>query len=517
MTTINTSISTPAITFRVMDSGGKQIGTLNQQDWMGFIKTLSTGATLPNIPGSLDDISNGTYFSKVLGTALTSGSIDMSKATGAPSGLGIINHLTSNISDDLGFQYTATYGQVSSLPDTLAGYGITDGQPSLGNATGVQILEQNSGGTPYWANKYGTEIGTGSTDTTSNVTLSGSTGIWSDVSEILSLPATGQPINVKMEFKGYVYLNSITAETEVIGSFLYSTNSGSTWTSVSENAVLISVSGTFIIPYFDSYIVSFGGTTDVQFKYRMQRAVGTSGTASCGLQNLFGTLIPNLPMSVLAGALTASIPSTASGNCSAYYPTTTCTASANVTLATSGGTGGNTFSWTKVSGTGTLTNTTSQTVTVSDTETTSDAGATYTTVFNGTVTDSASSTATSSNCTFTGTFNRLYNPVVVSVPSTANGSCSTGTTCGSNCTASASVTGTPSGGDGSYSHSWTRVSGSTFVLTNTTSATVTASYLAATSSPFTSYSEVIRDTVTDGHSNSGYANCTVTLTFRCFT
>jgi trimeric autotransporter adhesin len=412
---------------------------------------------------------------------------------------------TAVLVDDAGLGNTATYGQVSSLPTTLAGYGITDGQLALSNASGIQILERNSGGTPYFADKYGLEFNSGDKRLTDLTTTSTSLVQWG---ETIVLPNPGQTVSIYAILTGYATSSSsVSASTRVE----ISTDGGSTWDA---GLGILATLGSRQNVSNSNFLANVTPTGDVYARVMAANSTASSVTYAQGL--LVPLILPQANFTVLTGALSASIPSTASGNCSAYYPATTCTASANVALTTSGGAGGNTFSWTKVSGTGTLTNTTSQTVTVSDTETTSDAGATHTTVFNGTVTDSASSTATSGNCTFTGTFNRLYNPVVVSVPSTASSSCSTGLTCGSSCTASASVTGTPSGGDGSYSHSWTRVSGSTFTLTNTTSATVTTSLNASTTSPATSYSEVIRDTVTDGHSSSGHADCTVTLSFKCF-
>lgn len=425
----------------------------------------------------------------------------------------LISGSTSALTDDAALGLTATYGQVSSLPSTLSGYGITDGQNNLGNASGIQILKQNGGTNPFWSDQYDPNINLSGNFKTTPTTLSTSTGVFSVVSNEVEIPVPSNGIALLLLLTCRVYMQSITGAVEVLGEFEVSTDGGSTWTGLSEQLAYASTDTMF--PWSDIYFYSPASATgSIVVRYKMERLSGTSGNININIVNLNVIQIPYSNFVVLSGPLSASIPTTAAGPCSAYYPTTTCSASANITCTPSGGSGGNTFSWAKVSGTGTITNSTSQTCTVTDTETTSDAGATYNTVVKCTVTDSALSTATSGNCTFTGTYTRLYNPIVVSVPTTVSSQCSN--TCGVTCTASVNVTAAVSGGDGSYSHSWTRVSGTTMFLTNTTTSTVTVSYSASTTLVGANYSEVIKDTVTDGHSSTGSASSTVTLTFKCY-
>lgn len=457
--------------------------------------------------GTLDGFAPGGTYGLLSADALSGSSLNMGVATGGPDGAPIINNTTNpaNLSDTAGLGVTATWGEVSSTPTTLASFGITDGQSDLGPSSGTaQILYRDASSDPYWGDHYGAEFN-GGNYSLSDTNVSSTTRIqWG---ETIVLPDPGTSA-LFVHFNGTA--EYVSANSSVTPRIEYSIDSGSSWLNpgstgnqayVTSNVSSISVTCSMFVPVFTP-------SNDIWVRVTIRTVTGTN-TITCANGILTAFSVPNSSYSVMTGALSATVPSTASSSCSAVYPTTTCTASTTVKVSPSGGSPGYTYSWAKVSGTGTLSNTTKQTVTITDTETTSDAGASHNTVVNCTVTDSATPTpanVTTSNCTATLTFTRTYSSINVPTPSTTYTWCSTSTT-GKVCTSTGTATANPSGGDGSYTYLWTKISGGA-TLTNTTSKTCNVSESGLTDWSDTNTLKVV---VTDGHSNTGNNTCDITL------
>lgn len=438
--------------------------------------------------------------------------IDLSTATPGTTGAGIINVDTNYIGDSQGWHNTGVWGQVSSTPTTRGGYNITDAQETLPNASAIgQVLYRDNGGAPYFADKYGTEFNSG-WQGFSTVTFTATT--FTQIGNTINIPNPGQDVSL------YVYgglsceqSGTITVPYQFVCAVQFSIDGGVSWAG-SNSQYCYFPSTSLQINFMEASVTeNVSPTADIQLRLVGELVAGSGGTVTLRSPFLGFQISPLGNYSVITGAVTATIPSTVSGNCSAYYPTTTCTTTNSVMVTPNGGTPPYTYSWTKVSGTGTLSNTTSQTVTITDTETTTDAGASFNTVVKCTVTDSALSSATSGNCTATNTFTRLYNPVSVTTSNTSPNYCFAAS-CGTTCTTSATATANASGGDGSYSYSWTRVSG-TGTITNATSQTCTVTDTEATANPYALFSTVVKCTVTDGHGLTANSSTTVDLKFKC--
>lgn len=460
-----------------------------------------------------NQIADTATYAKVNAIALTDGNIDLSKGTSGTTGAGIINVDNAYIGDSQSWKNTSTWGQVSSTPTTIPGYGITDAQGALGDpaATGM-ILYGTNGGNPFWGAKYGNELNGGGYQL-SSATLSTTLGTYVQVGQTVGVLNPG----VTDCFALFVFsgrANPGVSTTITITYYLsYSVNGGSTFSSSQVFLRSLSASGAQDLIEFSIPVQLTGITGDIQAKVFATVSAGTTSPATTIPTSYLSILIlPNDNSYELAGALSASIPTTATAACSAYYPTTSCSASVNVTCTPNGGAGGYTYSWAKVSGTGTITNSTSKTCTVTDTETTTDAGASFNTVVHCTVTDAALATATSGNCTITCTFTRLYNPV--SVTASNNGPATCVGISGGSCTASAQATASVSGGDGSYSYSWTKTAGTGTITAGSTSATCTVSDTEICTKPATFYNTTVKCVVTDGHSLTGNASTTVSLGFK---
>lgn len=208
------------------------------------------------------------------------------------------------------------------------------------------------------------------------------------------------------------------------------------------------------------------------------------------------------------GFVTASVAGTAatafSVSLSDYAPSAEVyasgTASVNVTATPSGGGGGNTYAWSKVSGTGgfTASGTTTATLSLSKTYGGAGSGSEY---WMCTVTDQWGATAVN------------YTTVTLSCMAALSASASPSSVSGSTYTPGTATTGTAtvtaSGGSGGYSYSWAKVSGTTFTINASTSAATGFQkyYGSATSTETATY----RCTVTDSQGHTATADVSVSL------
>lgn len=499
------------------------------------------------------------------------------------SSTGITGALTSKQVDDAGLGNTAIWLNLVGTPTTRAGYGITDAQATLPNATAVgQVLYRDNGGAPYFATKYGSEINIASADLTGNSAITSST--FATMGPIIGILKPSAPVSFLVIFSADALAS---ANGTVLGVHLdYSLDGGTTWTRMIQDGP-----PTYTTWQRLSYNeCAFNVTCTGDLQVRVQLA-NNSGVNSINVNTgvLSVMLIPNSNFYTISGPLAVTVPSTSAGNCTAYYPTTTCTAGEYVTVTVAGGLSPYTYSWAVVSGSGTIiSGSTSQTCLVNDTETTSDAGATSNTVVACTVTDSQNYTGctasesgttasvttasphsipvgakitcsgfsvagyngtfttiagtagstikyttgaglgaatggtvgtvkvTSNNDTITNTFYRAYNNITATI-SPNGGTCST-PVCASTCTANGTLTANASGGNGSYTYSWTVVSGTGTIVSGSTSATVSMHDSQATSSPFpfTQSTTRLQCTVNDSRSTGAVSpQSNITLTFKC--
>ena len=374
--------------------------------------------------------------------------------------------------DGAGWENTAVWGDVSQTPTTLAGYGITNGQVSLGAAAGTNyILMQTEDDGPFWTSPsvQAGNLNYGNTGI-ENITLNSSTAF--QLGNALEFPNPGVPVAISVRVTGEIY-NTYTTNQQIGLYCKVSTDGGSTFTSGTElyytilaNTIHLNVSAIQFVNTVTAtgpIIVQLwgynSGNTDSMTLYAMMEA----------------TLYPNISFSVVGPPLSASVPSTATGSCSyTYGSASSCTANTNVTVTPGGGTGGYTYAWAVTSGSGTLTNSTSQTVTVSQTEAGSSGGTQYTTDVDCVVTDSASASVTSNTCAVTQTFTYTYAALTVSV-SVTDGSCKA--TSGNSCSSTSSGKINVTGGDGNYSYS-TVVTSGPGTISNATSQTFDITYIA---------------------------------------
>ena len=358
---------------------------------------------------------------------------------------------TSSLTDNAGLGTTAGWATVTGQPTTLSGYGITNGQASLGVASGTQILYQTSGGGPYWGNKYGTEFNSASTGAQSNVTgITNTTD--AQLGYSLRIANPGQQVNIFGFVSGFSYQSAGTA-----GAFLQyhieiSTDGGSTYSSGNlVNATCTTVSPVDYVPaYAALFIPNVTPSGDILIRLR---GLVSAGTFNLGQPNLCAIILPESNFAVVGPALSASVPSTATASCTATYPATTCAAPTSITCTASGGAPPYTYSWSRTGGTGAgtiVSGATSLTVNVSGTETGTSGGTSYTDTYQCVVTDTIPNTANGS-CTVTSTYYLGYATISPSI-SVVGGSCSTGTSSGT-CTAAGTFSISATGGNGSYTYS----------------------------------------------------------------
>lgn len=429
------------------------------------------------------------------------------------SSTGLINALSSKQVDDGGWKTLAQYNFIGGLPTTRAGYGITDAQATLPNATAVgQVLQRDNGGAPYFNQKYGPEMNYGEVGLGSQGFTSSS---YVQYGGTLGIPKPGVPVSI------FVHARlQMTASAGTINAgfkLQWSLNGGSTWVDQDDPSyTAATTTGGSIILTGASGIGGVSASGDIQFRLLVANlnALGTLNMSPEGYIAAF--IFPNSNFYIIGAALSATIPSTGAGNCSAAMPATTCTASENVTVNPSGGTPPYTYSWSVVSGTGTITaGATSQTCTVSDTETTADSpGATSNTTIKCTVTDSVPNNATSGNDVITNTFIRTYNAISGSVANN-DGSC-TKQICPQSCSAQGTLTANATGGNGIYTYSWSITSGGGTILSGSTSQTATIGQTGSTSPGGTIRSTTGKCAVNDTR-GTGSVNMsgTVNLTFTC--
>ena len=350
--------------------------------------------------------------------------------------------------DDAGWSTEAVFGNVSQTPTTLLGYGITNGQPALGNASGEQILYQNSGAGAFWGNKYGTEFNSASTGAQSNIT--GITNTADAVlGDYLQIPNPGQQISIFGWVSGFTQQTAGTAGAFIQYHIEISTDGGVSYTSGN----LVNATSTSLTDYIPAYAALFlpnvSPTGDVLIR---TRGHVSAGTFSFGQPNLCAMILPESNFAIIGPALAITVPGTQTASCTATYPATTCAALSSITAVATGGKPAYSFSWSRTGGTGAgtiISGATSATVNVSGTETGTTGGAAFTDTYKCVVTDSLSATANGS-CTVTSTYYLAYAPISPSI-SVRNGGCAK--TGSGTCTASAAFSITATGGNGSYTYS----------------------------------------------------------------
>jgi len=339
---------------------------------------------------TLDNIADSATYGRVKLSSLTSGQVDLSLN-------GVLNRNTSMLTDDAGLGNSAVFLNIGGFPTTVHEIGITDAMTTLGAAAGNgYVFQQDSGGAPYLAPKFD-ETFDGYGDTLADTsTITTALAVWGG--KVISVPNPGAQVTILAWLRGFVADDTANVNTAK-WQLEYSTDGGSTWTAPN-SFLLASVPATlnYRAPVADMLCINnVTPTGDVQIRARIAL---NSGTNSMTFTNgvIAALVIPNNEGSSISGALTVSVPATAAGNCSQAYitgnasPVTTCTATKNVKATPGGGVSPfTTYSWAVASGTGTITaGSALKTVTISDTETTSDVGATHTTTINCTVTDSQS-------------------------------------------------------------------------------------------------------------------------------
>lgn len=444
---------------------------------------------------------------------------------------------------------------------------------------------------PYWGAQYTGETnvialaGTDMFPAGGNISLATS---YATVGNTINIPNPGQSVTVAVAASfGFLLASAGTVNSPINGQIQISFDGGSTWTTSTGNATCSPPVTTHTNGSSTCFFMKSGTpSADIQVRLQAQCTAG-NGLMSAIASGVEIRVFQNSTYTVVGQVLSATVPGTASGSCSAIYPATTCTAVKTVTASPAGGLAPYTYSWAKVSGTGSITaGSTSRTVTVSDTETTSDAGASHSTTVNCTVTDSQSyaTTAgsqsagtatvtigaheipvgakvnvsgctptnyngtgititgvtatqiqytvtgspgaitvqgtvnnvsvTTGNCVITDTFYRTYAAIGGSVTTTP-GYCNT-TICGQTCTATGKAKANPTGGNGSYTYSWSITSGGGTITAGATSQQCTVTFAHSTSAAGNSGNQLMSCAVNDSR-GTGSTNLTGTilLTYSC--
>lgn len=436
------------------------------------------------------------------------------------SSTGIVGVLSSKQTDDQGWSKTSIWGSITQTPTTLAGYGITNGQTTLPNALGNgYVLQRDLSGSPYFAQKFDKTFDVYG-DTLTNTQVTSSTNVvWG--AKYVACPNPGSSVSILAWVNGYITNDSANANVAVC-NLQYSTDGGATWSNQLNNVInLPAVNGYAATVSSNLGINNVTPTGDIMVRCQVKQQTTSANLMTFTNGRVALMVLPNnVGYSVaVAGAVTSTVPGTAAMNCTTVYPTTSCTASTTVTCTPGGGTPPYSYLWTKVSGTGSITaGSTSQIATISDTETTASPANTFNTVVNCKVTDSATptpGTATSANCTVTGTYTLTYNPITASATG-YDGYCSVGTNCANSCTASGSCTANATGGNGSYTYSWSKTSGNGTITAGTTSKTCTVAYTHASTAGGYSTTGTFTCAVNDSRSTGSVnAACTVNFSFDC--
>ncbi|HET9186948.1 MAG TPA: hypothetical protein VFN80_03270 [Acidothermaceae bacterium] len=422
-------------------------------------------------------------------------------AARARSGLtgtgGITGHDTTELIDGAQLGNQADYGQITNKPTTISELGMQDEiQPLLPEAVeDKQELLREVGGVPYWGRLFRAQGPFGAATFITSDTKISSTTAFNQLGNALRIPAQGVACTIWAIVHASIY-NGTFAEIIV----QISTDNGASWSGGGRGRT--TSPDTTVSQYWS---VSWNGTQDALVRLV---AKGDMSIRASGYSTVSVVLIPStdIQVAVDTAPLAVTIPGSAVGSCTKdIINGSTCTASTTVTANASGGAGSYGYSWSKVSGTDTITGgATSRTCTVSGTHTTADPAATTQTVINCTAT-SGSAQAASGNCTVTLSFQRTQSNVTASV---ANASCSCIGDPNKLCTASRPLTCAVTGGTGSYTYSWSKVSGSGAITSGASAETCTVSDTAITG---TTSSGVFRCAVSSGGDSASDSG---TMTFQ---
>ena len=251
------------------------------------------------------------------------------------------------------------------------------------------------------------------------------------------------------------------------------------WSKVSGDTMTISSSTAATVSWTDS------GTAPSSLNSVWKCTVTDSASRTVDSANVSVSISFNLS-ALTAGLSTSSLSASQTGDGSLT--------TGSVTANPSGGLAPYTYSWTYVSGDGTIavSSATAQTVTFSRTGT---AGNTYSAVWQCVVSDSNSSSVNAGTVSISFTFSVPALSVSLSNSSASATQVGTGTA-----TTTPTITATPSGGTAPYTYNWQYISGDSSVYpTNPTSA---ATDFARFGSPEFTYVSNYRCVVTDSASNT---------------
>lgn len=415
-------------------------------------------------------------------------------------------HGTSELVDDASLGGTSHWAGIEDVPPTMAEHGITNGQEDLGPAPGsAYVLHRDSGGTPYWAAKYDMALNAAWNQVLdTDVTLTSSSAAYG---RLIQIPNPGREVTLLVFGQVGAYQPVGTGRAFV----------GEVWGNTGGASFAITTRGTNGLPVENQtqsasmFGLWTGTPTGDIFLQMHARYAGPSTTVKLSAQDtgIAVIVLPNSNFSLDTGPVTCTVPSTATGNCSkAYTSGSTCTATANVTASVSGGTPGYTYAWTRASGVDAITSgSTSQTCTVSGTQTTADPSVSHNTTIYCTATDAVLTADQSNNCVVTLTYIRTFDPLVVSAPDKTFG-CS-GTYPGL-CASGGDLTRSVSGGDGTYATTWTHLSGAGEIVSGSTSTSCTVNHHAGTGNNTTiEYVGTFRCAVNDGNGDSDTDDLTV--------
>lgn len=425
------------------------------------------------------------------------------------------NAPTDILIDTAGFSQNAHWGSdtlQASLPSTLAGHNIQDGQTLLPEASAdEQVLHKDTTGDFYLADKYGTEMNVGVHAPLHGL---GSTAVptvdYGQMGTEVVIENPGQAVAISVIGSGCFSIGgedpsqtdnviSVRMEISYDGGATYTVGAGklaraqlltSEYDSVGSNSA---TAFAHVVP-----------TGDIHIRMLMLQVQGTASVVALADYTSFLFIVtPRSEYSTVSGPLVVGYPTSKFGSCSkAYTSGTTCTAAVEITASPSGGTPGYSYSHFQDSGTTmVLTGATSKTCTVSDTNTTADGGADFISVFKCTVTDADLTQTTSTGCTVTLEYIRTYTDITVSAPNKEFTCGYTSASLPQSCTASGQLDCSVSGGDENYSFSWS-ITGNAVFTSGATTQTPTVEHTADQPSGGGPYVETATVDVSDGHSNA---------------
>jgi len=205
--------------------------------------------------------------------------------------------------------------------------------------------------------------------------------------------------------------------------------------------------------------------------------------------------------------LEVSIPVTLGSNCDFSSPDVGCSSKVDIPSTVTGGDGSYTYLWSKVGGLGSIDNGQgTDMVTIATISGNSGIG-----TYELQVTDGLGSIVTSNVCTITFTQTELFDPLVVNLADTASDTCNFDPDAVDGCVAQVTPTAAPTGGDGSYSYQWTKISGIGTIVSGDTTATATIENAVEEAGPAPGATGVFRCTVTDGQPVVSFEDITVTF------